>query len=154
MTLNRARNYRRLCIVVAGLAFALMIFSKAFVLVVTCPSPTTGYFGVRVSDNLICLFRVPGGLPTDSLPRTQIQRSRGYYDPVNSPERAKLDLYSRIVIPLWVPLVLAGLPIVFLSWRIRIKAKVNKCAECNYNLHRNASGRCPECGTEIEAPSD
>jgi hypothetical protein len=38
----------------------------------------------------------------------------------------------------------------FLRWR-RYRRRQNRwCLECGYDLRRNESGRCPECGWVIE----
>lgn len=156
MTLNRVKNLRRLCFILAGLALGLMIFSKVFVVVASCPGPNplAGYFGIQLTNNQVSFFRVPAAVGLVDLPRGQIQRSRVYYDPANIAARSIFDPYPRLVIPLWVPLVLAGLPYFFLNWRMLVLARFSRCQQCNYDLRRNVSGRCPECGAEIIPQSD
>ncbi len=58
---------------------------------------------------------------------------------------------SKWWIPLWIPLLLAGLPTAWLWMRGR-RPPPGYCMECGYNLTGNVSGVCPECGTEIEQP--
>ena len=149
MTLNRTRKFRRLFLLLAGLALGLMLFSKMFVVVGLIPSPVSGHFGILIADNRVTFFHPPAGVNVLDLPRSQIQRSRVYYDPANVDERSKLTRFPRLVIPLWVPLVLAGLPYIFLNWRTLVMARRHKCAQCNYDLRHNTSRRCPECGTKI-----
>ncbi len=162
MTLNRAKNLRRLSLFAAILALALMFFSKNFVLVASAPSPTKGDYALRITDNFISLYRISDtywppqattGTP-ESLTRFQIQRRRTYFDPAHINKRYQLESYPHYNIPLWLPLALTALPIAFYSWRIRAKAKHNNCAECNYNLKKNTSGKCSECGTQIAATTD
>ena len=58
-------------------------------------------------------------------------------------------------IPIWMPLVfLLAVPAlavyrgpILRSWR---KRKGNLCLACGYNLKGNVTGKCSECGTEIE----
>lgn len=56
-----------------------------------------------------------------------------------------------VQIPLWLSLLLLGLPAAFLWWSERWPGVPGRCAECGYDLTGNVSGRCPECGTAIPA---
>ena len=38
----------------------------------------------------------------------------------------------------------------FLWWRDRRINPKGHCQKCGYDLTGNVSGRCPECGTELE----
>ena len=59
-------------------------------------------------------------------------------------------LYStEVFIPLWVLVLLTGLPTGWLWWRERERPGL--CASCGYDLRGNASGVCPECGAECKA---
>jgi len=62
-------------------------------------------------------------------------------------------VFSVVVVPLWMPLVLSIVATVML-WRLdRRRAQIGHCAKCNYNLTKNVSGRCPECGEPIPVPA-
>ena len=54
--------------------------------------------------------------------------------------------YTRIVFPLWMPLVVASVPTAFLFWRDRRRIPPGHCQRCGYNLTGNVSGKCSECG--------
>ena len=58
-----------------------------------------------------------------------------------------------ILVPLWLLLLLAGVPTAFLFWRDRRKPP-GHCRQCGYDLTGNVSGRCPECGAEIVPTRD
>lgn len=154
MTLNRTRKFRRICLLLTGVALGLMIFSKAYVAVGVIPSPVTGRFGIHISDGRVTFFYAPAKVDKMDLPRSQVQRMRVYYDPANIDERSKIERFGRVVIPLWVFLAAAGLPYILLNWRTMVLAGRVRCAECNYDLRHNASGRCPECGSEIDKESE
>ena len=53
-------------------------------------------------------------------------------------------------IPLWLPLLLAGVPTLHLFWRDRRRIPPGHCQRCGYNLTGNVSGVCSECGTECK----
>ena len=52
------------------------------------------------------------------------------------------------LMPLWPLVVVAGAGVV-LVWRFYGRVLPGHCAVCAYDLTRNTSGRCPECGTSI-----
>lgn len=54
-----------------------------------------------------------------------------------------------IIIPLWIPLAvfLAATPVLWFVDRRR--RQPGFCAKCGYDLNKNVSGRCPECGQTI-----
>ena len=54
------------------------------------------------------------------------------------------------VLPLWIPCLLTAIPTLIL-WRRDSRIPPGHCRQCRYNLTGNVSGRCPECGTEIES---
>ena len=56
-------------------------------------------------------------------------------------------------LPLWIPLAVAGIPTLFLTWRDRRRPVPGRCVMCNYDLTGNVSGRCPECGTSCSVHS-
>lgn len=49
--------------------------------------------------------------------------------------------------PIWILLVLIGVPTLWLWRRDSQPPGPVCCVECGYNLTGNTSGRCPECGT-------
>ncbi len=55
-----------------------------------------------------------------------------------------------VVIPFWIPLLLAGLPTTLLWWRDRRRVQPGHCP-CGYDLTGNVSGICPECGLKTPA---
>ena len=62
-----------------------------------------------------------------------------------------------VTIPLWMPLLLFGLPLGILlargplrRWR---RHRRGLCLTCAYNLEGNTSGTCPECGTKVAGES-
>ena len=57
-------------------------------------------------------------------------------------------LASIFIIPLWLPLTLLG-GLTFFLWRRDRRKPEGCCQECGYDLTRNESGVCPECGTRI-----
>ena len=54
-------------------------------------------------------------------------------------------------IPLWLPFLLIALPTAFLWYRDRRRIPAGHCRRCGYDLTKNESGRCPECGVVIES---
>jgi hypothetical protein len=58
---------------------------------------------------------------------------------------------SRVTIPIWLVFLPAFVLTAFLWWRDRRRFPPGHCQNCGYNLTGNVSGRCPECGTPIEA---
>ena len=54
-----------------------------------------------------------------------------------------------VVIPLWMPLLVVGIPSV-IGWLRSRRHPLGHCPSCGYNLTRNVSGVCPECGARIE----
>ena len=56
------------------------------------------------------------------------------------------------VVPLYIPLVASGLPLVWLlpAHRRRKRNKLGLCLNCGYDL-RGSTAKCPECGQEFES---
>ena len=67
------------------------------------------------------------------------------------PEIYSDPLSTVIVVPLWIPGVVALGSFWFLRWRRR-RARPGHCPTCEYDLTGNVSGVCPECGTAIQHP--
>ena len=64
--------------------------------------------------------------------------------------------FRAVVIPMVYPLLLttvAPAAWVVLRLRRRNRLQAGNCAHCGYNLRGNQSGRCPECGLVVPAPS-
>lgn len=53
-----------------------------------------------------------------------------------------------IVIPLWIPTILAAVASVYFHRKART-APPGQCRYCRYDLTGNESGVCPECGTPM-----
>ena len=56
------------------------------------------------------------------------------------------------ITPLWLPLVMIGIPTAVFFIRNRRRFPRGHCEKCGYNLTGNLSGTCPECGTKVEQP--
>ncbi len=57
-----------------------------------------------------------------------------------------------VVMPLWIPLFVIGLPTAVSFYRARRSKSLGQrgvCERCGYDLTGNSSGVCPECGTPI-----
>ncbi len=54
------------------------------------------------------------------------------------------------VVPLWLPFLLISAPTAFLWYRDRRRIPAGHCRRCGYDLTKNESGRCPECGVVIK----
>lgn len=85
--------------------------------------------------------------PTAAGPRFEAWRSLGGFD-----WAPWMDHYAgavRVNVPLWIPLVVTGLPACILGrleWRARQALRVWRCA-CGYDRRGLAMGaQCPECG--------
>lgn len=56
---------------------------------------------------------------------------------------------SRFLAPLWIATLLIGMPILAV-WARGCRPPPGECADCGYSLTGNSSGRCPECGTQVQ----
>lgn len=52
-----------------------------------------------------------------------------------------------IIIPIWIPLALCMAATPALWYADRRRRQPGFCAKCGYDLTKNVSGRCPECGS-------
>ena len=59
--------------------------------------------------------------------------------------------WFHIYMPMWIPLLAVAVPSL-IGWRRNRPPPPSHCRECGYNLAGLTSGRCPECGTEVELP--
>ncbi len=58
--------------------------------------------------------------------------------------------YQRgVMVSIWVPILIIGVPTAFLWLRDRRRIPPGHCSYCGYNLTGNVSGMCPECGTTV-----
>jgi hypothetical protein len=54
-----------------------------------------------------------------------------------------------VQLPLWIPLLVTGLPAGWLWWR-HLRMAPYQCAACGYDLRGAVGEVCPECGTKRE----
>ena len=59
--------------------------------------------------------------------------------------------YGHLIIPLWIPMILVGMPCAVAWWRALRRFAPGHCAKCGYNLTGLPEPRCPECGTGFES---
>jgi hypothetical protein len=57
-----------------------------------------------------------------------------------------------VILPLWIPLSLTLGYTLVLFWRDRRRIAPGHC-RCGYDLTRNTSGVCPECGEQLAEPA-
>ena len=81
---------------------------------------------------------------------TWIKHSERYF--VWRPSRSTIWMLGTVVfIPLWIPLLTVALPTAILfgfsPMRRRYRRRRASCVHCGYDLRRNVSGVCPECGS-------
>ncbi|MBN1858452.1 hypothetical protein JW848_04525 [Candidatus Bipolaricaulota bacterium] len=57
--------------------------------------------------------------------------------------------YIGLVLPLWIPFVIAVIPTGVLWYLDRRRIPPGYCRKCGYDLTGNVSGVCPECGEHI-----
>ena len=55
---------------------------------------------------------------------------------------------SSLRVPSWLPLAILA-PLTAIAWRKARRPLLGHC-RCGYDLTGNVSGRCPECGAEVE----
>lgn len=58
---------------------------------------------------------------------------------------------TEVVVPLWLGVLIFGLPTTILWYRDRRKP-LRVCRKCAYDLRGNTSGVCPECGAGFDEP--
>ena len=59
-------------------------------------------------------------------------------------------VHDCLAMPMWIVLASILVPTIVL-WRQNRHIPHSHCQNCGYNLTGNVSGRCPECGTAVEA---
>jgi hypothetical protein len=87
------------------------------------------------------VFRLGLTLPTITRSVDTLTTRDGRRDPDRK-------LPPAISLPIWFLLLFGLAPTLATFWRVR-RFQVTHCSECYYNLTRNISGVCPECGTPI-----
>ncbi len=55
-----------------------------------------------------------------------------------------------VEVPLWLLFAAVGGPVGIVFWPARRSHRDGSCATCGYDLTKNESGRCPECGAVIQ----
>src|SRR5262249_24342547 len=76
----------------------------------------------------------------------------GFYLPQSGASQSP-GIARFLLVPLWLPLVVS-LGATTLAWIIdRRLPHAGHCKYCGYDLRKNVSGRCPECGKPIGAPA-
>jgi hypothetical protein len=69
------------------------------------------------------------------------------------------DVFMRhifVFVPMWVIVLSVGTLLWLVAWPIRNRIRRSHrrrrglCVQCGYNLAKNTSGVCPECGTQFE----
>ena len=96
----------------------------------TVATPSDVAYVERLIAEIAGLAARPWFLRLAWLPRTRGDRADGY-----------------LLLPLWIPLAIVGIPTAILWWRDRRRIPAGHCRKCGYNLTGNVSGVCPECGT-------
>lgn len=112
-------------------------------------SYTTGYTGsnweVRlVLGQVIVLWNLPMQ-PATGFYRHSSQG--GFFPFLFSPP--PLPPARNAIVPMWVPAFLAA-PLLLVSFAMP-RLREGRCSNCDYDLTRNTSDRCPECG-RVAAP--
>jgi len=67
---------------------------------------------------------------------------------IHWPEVFRGTKYLTIYVPLWLPFLLVLLPAGFLWFHDR-RSPHGSCVNCGYDLTKNESGACPECGAAV-----
>ena len=63
-------------------------------------------------------------------------------------------IYSRGLLPLWIPFLILALPTAWLWHRDRRRIRPGCCLRCGYDLTGNRSGVCSECGEKTTIVAD
>ena len=80
--------------------------------------------------------------------------TREFGPPTWTPAVVPVPLGTHMAItPLWLPIAVVAVPLLFAWGRSRRHAAVGHCRRCGYNLTGNVSGRCPECGMVPAKPA-
>jgi hypothetical protein len=83
-----------------------------------------------------------------------ISRHTGGYQPIRWVQTRATGAEISVAVPLWLPLLLSTV-VTALPLRRPPRATLRgRCSTCGYDLTGNTSGRCPECGTAVEADTD
>lgn len=98
-----------------------------------------GHLLVLLADGLVILFWSPWPVPLD-VPHFELTRAA-----LDSPNESG----GGTAIPILLLVLILLVPTVLLWRRSMRPPPEGFCRRCNYDLTRNTSGRCPECGEAI-----
>lgn len=65
------------------------------------------------------------------------------------PSDEEVVIGRSVDLPLWLPVILFGVPTAYLFIRDAVRGRPGHCTHCGYDLTGNTSGTCPECGERI-----
>ncbi len=108
--------------------------------------------GEFVQNHMVTLFRGHLGCGTSVCPphklgwhATRVRLASPWWRPLYYHSA----LGTEVLIPLWIPFLVVGIPTGFLWWHDRLRIPLGHCQNCGYNLTGNVSGVCPECGESV-----
>jgi hypothetical protein len=130
--------------------FLLTLWCASFVWIVRWDQTWSSSI-VLGQGTLVAIWTDPAGTPLREIEIrcTGILAAPSYWLPEFMSIQLRGDLRKNLILPLWLPIVLVGLPTAWLSWRDRRRIPPGHCRKCGYNLTGNVSGVCPECGEKM-----
>lgn len=94
-------------------------------------------------------FRRPGTMSVRVAYDTLGDATQAWFRDYWLPTWTSLGRHYLVYVPLWIPMLLIGVPTGVSWWHERRREAVCCCAGCGYDLTGNVSGRCPECGAPV-----